>query len=413
MSASRGSSSGRVRFNIVIPTRERADVLGKCLATVLAEDDPDLRVIVSDNCSEDLTRDVVSAFADERVCYVRTGRRVSMTENWEFALSHVNDGWVSVLGDDDGLVPGALERVRSIIARTGVEAVRSAVCWYGWPSVLDGTHGRLSIPRECGLDVRSSPHWLRAVRDGRVPYTQLPVLYNGGFVSSAVLQRMRSSGRIYHSCIPDVYSGLAIASVTPFYAYSWEPLAINGASAHSTGTAVFGKASAPSSTRFMSEGNLPFHASVPMLADGRYPHSFQVLVLESYLQSAMLRGAEAIDFTFQLRLIADEARGAHDPDLRAWAHSFAMMNGLDIDVALRSRSGRQLLRRLERLPRRLTTVRPAVIEATESEPLQDVLDASLVAGRWLSTRHVPVPNPVKRAASWLDTSLRLRSLTQH
>ena len=37
-----------------------------------------------------------------------------MSHNWEFALGFVPDGWVTIIGDDDALLPGALKRVSGI-----------------------------------------------------------------------------------------------------------------------------------------------------------------------------------------------------------------------------------------------------------------------------------------------------------
>ena len=105
-------------INVVIPTRERADTLKFCLQTVLMQAYSNLRIIVSDNFSNDSTKDVVLRFNDERITYLNTGQRLSMSHNWEFALSKITDGWVTILGDDDGLLPGALERVAEIIKVT-------------------------------------------------------------------------------------------------------------------------------------------------------------------------------------------------------------------------------------------------------------------------------------------------------
>ena len=114
-----------VKFTIIIPTRERADVLVHSLHTVVAQDYEDLTIIVSDNFSQDNTKQVVDSFHDPRIKYINTGRRVSMSHNWEFALSHVKDGWVSIIGDDDGLMPGALTTVADIIRKTGCQAITS------------------------------------------------------------------------------------------------------------------------------------------------------------------------------------------------------------------------------------------------------------------------------------------------
>ena len=112
-----------VKFNVIIPTRERADVLLHCLRTVVMQDYEDLTIIVSDNFSQDNTRQVVDSFHDPRIKYVNTGKRVRMSHNFEFALSHVKDGWVTILGDDDGLLPDALTTVAGVIKKTGCQAI--------------------------------------------------------------------------------------------------------------------------------------------------------------------------------------------------------------------------------------------------------------------------------------------------
>jgi len=76
------------RFTVIIPTRERAATLRHCLATVTAQDFASLEILVSDNCSSDETAAVVAANGDPRIRYLNTGRRLSMSHNWEFALGY-------------------------------------------------------------------------------------------------------------------------------------------------------------------------------------------------------------------------------------------------------------------------------------------------------------------------------------
>jgi len=82
-------SSDNPLITVIIPTRERADTLETCLQTVVAQTYPNLKIIVSDNCSNDNTKDVVLSFDDKRITYLNTGRRLSMTHNWEFAIRNV------------------------------------------------------------------------------------------------------------------------------------------------------------------------------------------------------------------------------------------------------------------------------------------------------------------------------------
>lgn len=167
----------RVKFTIIVPTRNRSGTLVHCLRTILRQDYPYFRVIVSDNCSADDTRDVVGALHDERVKYINTGRALSMKENWEYALQHVENGWVGFVGDDDGLMPGALRRVAEVIAKTGLQAVTSSWCRYTWPSDALRHASQLILPIGGDFEIRDSSRWLERVMSGVWRYGELPYVY--------------------------------------------------------------------------------------------------------------------------------------------------------------------------------------------------------------------------------------------
>ena len=138
------------KFTIVIPTRERADVLFYCLKSACAQDYPNLEILVSDNFSQDNTEEIVKQFRDNRIRYINTGKRVSMSHNWEFAISHIDEGWITILGDDDAILPGAIRKVLQIATTTGVKAIRSNTCQYAWPSLIGKQYGRLNVSPGCG-----------------------------------------------------------------------------------------------------------------------------------------------------------------------------------------------------------------------------------------------------------------------
>lgn len=370
------------RMTVVIPTRERCDVLGKALQTVTAQRYEPLEIIVSDNCSADRTREVVAANGDPRVRYLNTGRRLSMSHNWEFALSHVRGGWLTVMGDDDGLLPGALEKVADLIADTGARAVRSENCYYAWPS-LSGGHGRLRVPLRSGYEVRNGRAWLDKVLRGGAGYPELPMLYTGGFVDFSILETLRArTGAFYRSCIPDVYAAVAIASLLDTYVYSHEPFAVNGASKHSTGTSWLSKGRAAGTSplqQFASEGNIPFHKDVPLAADGTYPPSLQVVIYESFLQTIDLRGdVPSVDHAQQLSVILALA-GRHAGPVYEWGRIFARQHALDFDSIARRASSLKVGNRLRKLGARMSRAMNVYKSDRSDLPLDDVFEASIAA----------------------------------
>ncbi len=269
------------KFTVIIPTRERCDTLRSTLRTCISEDYDNLEIIVSDNFSQDRTKEVVKSFNDKRIKYVNPGKRISMSHNWEFALSHVREGYVMFLGDDDGILPGALAELNKIIAETGCEAITWKSAGYNWPThINENARNILSIPLKNSLEKRDSKKMLNVVIHFRAGYDALPMVYRGFVRYDTIKRAMDKSGKFFHSMVPDVYSGIAIACVTETYHYSSKPYTIEGVSHHSTGAATFTTTkNKMSEKKFLSEENIPFHRK--MVA---YVPSFPILVAESMLQ---------------------------------------------------------------------------------------------------------------------------------
>lgn len=374
-------SSSRPRITVIIPTRERADVFEKSLLTCTAQNYADLSILVSDNSSQDNTRDIAFAANDKRVRYINTGQRLSMTHNYEFALSHVEDGWVTVIGDDDGLLPGAIGKVAEMISSTSVDFIRTATCLYRWPALLGGEFGSMAVPLKRGYEIRDAKEWQSRVIRGTELYPNLPMLYSGGFANSSLLKAIRSrTGQFYHSCIPDVYSAFAISSVIQRYAYSFEPFAIDGVSKHSTGTSLVNRAPDRSSAeRFFAEDNIPLHRDIPAGPNGKVPVVHQAWMYESYLQSRFLRdGSSESTHDEQLEIVL---ASASDEPAMHWAMAFAKQHGLNFqEVAARARNKQKKIHRREIARRISGALSTFYLIGTSAKPIQDVYQGSLAAG---------------------------------
>jgi glycosyltransferase involved in cell wall biosynthesis len=387
------------KITIVMPTRERGDVLARALATVTAQDYDGLEIVVSDNCSTDGTREVVAAAGDPRIRYLNTGRRVSMTDNWEFALSHVQgDGWVTILGDDDGLMPGAVARVARLIQTSpaATHAIRSRVCKYSWPSLTGTPWGRLTVPLDRGHEVRAARPWLARIMSGSHSYADLPILYNGGFITTELLARIKAGGAVYRSPIPDIYSAVAICSLVDHFVFSHEPFAISGSSKHSTGASHFVKdaraAESSPAKLFRREESIPFHAALPREPDGGYPISVHALVYESYLQTGFLRGEHPGARHAEQLAVMLAVGGKNQETVEAWGQRFAEAHGLDYARcrAAATRLGR--LRRVQRIPARLRSAVDHLDLGSAELPIRDVFEATIAAAAVRAT----LPGPITR-----------------
>jgi glycosyltransferase involved in cell wall biosynthesis len=318
----------RIKFTVIIPTRERADTLYHCLRTVVEQDYDELTIIVSDNFSQDNTREIVESFSDRRIKYINTGSRISMSHNWEFALSHVTDGWVTFLGDDDGMLPGALERITEVAAATGVSAVTSKWNFYFWPQST-GFENQLTVSITSGYEIRNCQKWLRKLMRGNASYQELPYVYTGGFVDIRLINRARrEDGCFFCSMTPDVYSAIALASIVDDYAMLHEPVCVMGVSVHSNGSSQFGlgKSQGPV-LKFYSENNIPFHESL----GSNTVKSIPIITYESYLQASHLHNdILKVDMVEQLGLALATSSDEYRTELKKYCDEVALRNGVDL-----------------------------------------------------------------------------------
>jgi hypothetical protein len=204
-----------------------------------------------------------------------------MSDNWEHALRHVSDGFVTYLGDDDGLLPGSLAELDRIIRETGCEAISWKRAPYFWPGCDQYWGNTLTVPLRTSLQERASDKYITDVINFTCPYPELPLLYNSFVSYKAISRVMEESGRFYHSMTPDVYSGLVLASVMDSYYYSSAPYTLEGISRHSNGRylASSNPHTAKAAQKFLGEKNIPFHEKLVACP------SLPIIMAEAFLQA--------------------------------------------------------------------------------------------------------------------------------
>lgn len=303
-------------FNVIIPTRNRLEALRHSLRTVLNQDYENYKIIVSDNFSSDGTREFVASLNSKKVEYFNTGRSLSMSSNYEFALSKISEGFVIQIGDDDGLLPSALKDINNIINKERILAISSATVIYYWPGASP-YEDLLMIPRrKKHIERRRPSKFLNKILKGECNYSELPMLYTGGVVHSSLIEKARKDGnKFYNSMTPDVYSAMAIASVVDEYIRLERPFAISGLSRFSNGQSQLGLNKDSSiAQNFFQENDIPFY---PALGDGRMK-SLHMLILEAYVQSAFLRNCEDINFHKQFEIAIARATGGLRTEIRVY-----------------------------------------------------------------------------------------------
>lgn len=116
-------------FSVIIPTKNRPELLVDAIESVLRQDFFDYELIISDNYNDDRTKAAVETFlGNPRLHYVRTDRELNMPDHWEFATSRGRGRFILVLTDRSVLKQGALKHInRELVARPNIR-----VCSWRW-----------------------------------------------------------------------------------------------------------------------------------------------------------------------------------------------------------------------------------------------------------------------------------------
>lgn len=342
-------------FTVLIPTRDRADTLQSTIASCLAQDADNLSVIVSDNRSDDNTRDVVHSFDDPRLAYQCSDRRLSMSGNFEYSLAAVRDGFVMHLGDDDALIPGAIAHVAAVARDSGALAITSVHASYHWPnSLFKEYRNRLILPISSGYEIRDALAAVRRVAAFREGYPTLPSTYSG-FVHRSIIDKVMQDRPYYSSITPDSFSGFVNAGVMDRYAFTHRPFALAGLSGRSNGASQVTNNDDKEAERYSRENDLPVHPDVLYCRQ-----SLPIVVAEAFLQ-ARERAPRLYEAGFDMarlcRVALREVSPDNYPAVYEAVRVIAARHSLNVTAPTTPTAGQRLSREIDRTLTRIRRLR--------------------------------------------------------
>jgi hypothetical protein len=234
-----------MKLSILLPTRDRLELLRHAVNSVRRLDDPDYEVVISDNCSPEDIRGYVDSLEDPRIRYVRAREVLSVTENWNNALKHSTGDYVIMLGDDDALLKDYSTTVRQLIADfDSPQVIYHNVLCYAYPGVIPGEPDGFLRGEGYATFLRDGPERpFRLPRDeGRllaraVANFKLGYGMNSQFVtiSRGVIDELSGDGGFYRSPFPDYYSTNHLFSRARSIVAEPRPLVVIGVSSSSHG----------------------------------------------------------------------------------------------------------------------------------------------------------------------------------
>lgn len=113
--------------SIIIPTYNRAHIIGETIQSIIDQTYPAWELIIVDDGSSDNTESVIKQFGDSRIIYQQRpadrDRGGNAARNWGFELS--KGKYVKWLDSDDLLAPHCLEKQMSFIKENDLDVVFS------------------------------------------------------------------------------------------------------------------------------------------------------------------------------------------------------------------------------------------------------------------------------------------------
>lgn len=231
-----------IKFSVLIPTRNRLDLVKEAVASVRNQSYSNWELIVSDNCSDDDVEEYVRSQGDDRIVYFRQSNPVSVTDNWNTANDMATGDYMIMLGDDDALVPQALEILEKRISDGHPQVVSFMAYLYLQPNV---------DPREKTGDVNLanpfpeinymegqtlSLDWRRRTIKNCFSFEQV-IGYNMQFhcYSKEIVRVLQRYGKFYEPPYPDYYTTSMCMLLAESFVYIPEALAVIGITPKSYG----------------------------------------------------------------------------------------------------------------------------------------------------------------------------------
>jgi len=122
------------KVSIGMPVHNGAKTIEKAIKSLLAQTFQDFELIISDNASDDETKNICQRFAlqDERIHYVRQTKNIGTYKNFNFLINSAKGKYFMWAADDDWRSPEFLEvNVSALESNLKFVASTSPNCFEG------------------------------------------------------------------------------------------------------------------------------------------------------------------------------------------------------------------------------------------------------------------------------------------
>lgn len=209
-------------LSVVIPTRNRQRFCLQAIKQILTINDSQLQIVIQDNSDDKSLKEMIDVdIVDSRVKYNYNATQLSFVDNFSEAIALSDGEYVSMIGDDDGVLPYIMDVVRSV-KRNDLDALIPAVnSVYIWPNdkpiVKNAENGYLCLSylssgvKKVNLDKALE----KLMYYGAQKYQKLNLvkLYHG-IVKKECLEKVKEkAGNYFRGLTPDIYGAVSLSLV--------------------------------------------------------------------------------------------------------------------------------------------------------------------------------------------------------
>jgi glycosyltransferase involved in cell wall biosynthesis len=204
-----------MKFSVLLPTRNRLELLKYAVETVRRQDYDNWEIIISDNYSEEDIAGYVNSLKEPRIKYHRTESFIPVTDNWNNALEKSTGDYVIMLGDDDCLMKGFFSTIKKLVETfKKPDFIYSNAYLYAYPGVLPDFPKGFLRPYSYASFFKSArePFWLRREQALDLVHQsmnfKMVFTYNmqHSIINRNFINKLQSKGSFFQSPYPDFYA---------------------------------------------------------------------------------------------------------------------------------------------------------------------------------------------------------------
>lgn len=276
-----------MKFSVLLPTRNGGPFLENCIRSILEQGYGDMELIISDNANTDKTPEIISQFAgDARVKVLRLETPVSVTDNWNNALSASSGDYILMMGDDDYLLPGYFRRMEQILDKYSRPdcVLHNAYSYIAPGSIADNPHSFYSDSLfQFGNDLTKegllTPEQRMGIVHGMFDFkVGIPLNMQTTLVARKAFNKV--NGGLFHKPFPDHYALNALLITATNWVFSPEKFLVVGVSPKSFGHYVYSNKQASGLSYLGINADFPGRLPGNELMNGM--HVWLVLLKKNY-----------------------------------------------------------------------------------------------------------------------------------